>query len=127
MLKPLMVICVLCCFSAVHAQDAAPTRYGISPYPQQLVPQQGEFVITAKTKLLAPAAFKNEATQLQALITQGLGKTLPLATKAGSATISFQQNDQLEGEEDYTLTASTTQLIITAKTATGAFRAVETI
>jgi hexosaminidase len=127
MLKPLMVICVLLRLSAAHAQDAAPTRYGIIPYPQQLVPQQGEFVITAKTRLLAPAAFKNEATQLQALITQGLGKALPLAAKAGTGTISFQQDDQLAGEEDYTLTASTTQLIITAKTATGAFRAVETI
>lgn len=132
MLKPFrltgsMVLCVLLRLSTAHAQDAAPTRYGIIPYPQQLVPQQGEFVITAKTKLVSPASFKNEATQLQALITQGLGKALPLATKAGTGTIVFRQDNQLAGEEDYTLTASTTKLIITAKTSTGAFRAVETI
>ncbi|SFD77153.1 hexosaminidase [Chitinophaga sp. CF118] len=128
MLKPFrftsaMVLCVLLCFFAAHAQE----RYGIIPYPQQLVPQQGEFVITAKTKLVSPAQFKNEAAQLQALITQGLGKALPVAAKAGSGTIVFQQNDELAGEEDYTLKVSTTQLVITAKTATGAFRAVETI
>jgi hexosaminidase len=128
MLKPFrltgaMVICVLLHLSAVRAQ----TRYGIIPYPQQLVPQEGEFVITAKTKLVAPATFKNEAAQLQTLITQGIGKPLPPAAKAGTGTIVFRQNDQLTGEEDYTLTATTTQLTITAKTATGAFRAVETI
>ncbi|GAA3930243.1 family 20 glycosylhydrolase [Chitinophaga oryziterrae] len=121
MFKPLwsMVLCVLL-HSAVNAQE----RYGIIPYPQQLVPQQGEFVITANTKLVAPAMFRNEAAQLQALITQGIGRVLPVAAKG---SIVFRQDNQLEGEEDYKLNISTTQVLISAKTATGAFRAVETI
>lgn len=128
MLKPFrltgaMVLCVLLQLTAARAQ----TRYGIIPYPQQLQPQEGEFVISAKTKLVTPAAFKNEAAQLQQLITQGIGKALLPAAKAGNGSIVFQQNDQLTGEEDYTLSISTTQLTVTAKTATGAFRAVETI
>jgi hexosaminidase len=116
MLKPfIMVLCVLL-YSTVNAQE----RYGIIPYPQQLVPQEGEFVISTSTKLVAPAMFRNEAAQLQAL----LGKTVAVSTKGN---IVFQQDNQLEGEEDYKLDVSPAKVLISARTATGAFRAVETI
>ncbi|QHS63884.1 family 20 glycosylhydrolase [Chitinophaga agri] len=125
-----VVFCVLLGISAVHAQDADPARYAIVPYPQELVPAAGEFVITPKTKLVLPsnkAFFSNEAAQLQTLIRQGLGKALPVAGKAGNGTIVLKQNDQLAGEEDYTLEVTPQQLIISAKTPTGMFRAVQTI
>jgi hexosaminidase len=87
-------------------------------------------VITANTKLVLPANktfFSNEAAQLQALVKQGLGKTLPVAAKAGTGTIVLKQNDQLTGEEDYTLDVTPQQLVIAAKTPTGMFRAVQTV
>jgi len=134
MLKKCRLTCALALgtlllFSVVRAQDAAPSRYGIIPYPQQLVPQAGEFVITTKTKLVVPAGktFSNEAAQLQALLRQGLGQALPAGTKAGAGTIVLTQNDQLTGEEDYTLQISTQQIQIGAKTPTGMFRAIQTL
>jgi hexosaminidase len=125
-----VVFSVLLGISVARAQEADPARYALIPYPQQLVPAQGEFVITAKTKLVLPAnktLFRNEAAQLQALVKQGLGKALPLAAKAGTGTIVLQQNDQLAGEEDYTLDVTPQQLVISAKTPTGMFRAVQTV
>lgn len=119
-----LVMCLLW-GTQLHAQDA--TRYPLIPYPQQLTPEQGEFVITAKTKLLSKAGFSNEAAQLQALIKAGLGQNLPATTAAGNNTIILQQDDQLAGEEDYTLNISTSQILIGAKTPAGMFRAVETI
>lgn len=125
-----VIISTLLGISAVHAQDVSSTRYGIIPYPQQLVPKKGEFVITTKTKLVLPADpafFSNEVVQLQALVKQGLGQALSVTTKAGNGTIVLKQNNQLAGEEDYTLDVSGQQLVITAKTPTGMFRAIETI
>ncbi|SHN29712.1 family 20 glycosylhydrolase [Chitinophaga sp. CF418] len=116
--------------SVARAQEADPARYALVPYPQELVPRQGDFVITASTKLVLPANktfFSNEAAQLQALVKQGLGKTLPVAAKAGTGTIVLKQNDQLTGEEDYTLDVTPQQLVISAKTPTGMFRAVQTV
>ncbi|SFW67649.1 family 20 glycosylhydrolase [Chitinophaga sancti] len=120
---------ILLFFQVTHAQDATPSRYGIIPYPQQLVPQAGEFVITTKTKLVVPAGktFSNEAAQLQALIKQGLGQALPAGTKAGAGSIVLTQNDQLAGEEDYTLSISTQEIQVGAKTPTGMFRAIQTL
>lgn len=113
---------------AAHAQDAAPGRYGIIPYPQQLVPQAGEFVITARTKLVQPGkVFSNEASQLQTLIKQGLGQALPAGTKPGAGTIVLRQDAQLAGDEDYTLQISTQAIEIGAKTPTGMFRAIQSL
>lgn len=108
----------------VILQANAQQRYGIVPYPQELTPQEGEFVINAKTKLSAPIQFKNEVAQLQALITQGIGKPLPVAA---TGNIVFVHDDKLEGEEDYTLSITTRELVISARTSTGAFRAVQTL
>jgi hexosaminidase len=119
-----LVTCLVLHLST-QAQDA--TRYPLIPYPQQLTPETGEFTITAGTKLVAGPAFKNEAAQLQAFITTGLGQALKPATAAGNNTIVLQQDDQLAGEEDYTLNITPQQVTIAAKTPTGIFRGIETI
>ncbi len=125
-----VVLSVLLGISVARAQEADPARYALVPYPQELVARQGEFVITAKTKLVLPANktfFSNEVAQLQALVKQGLGKTLPVSATAGAGAIVLKQNDQLTGEEDYTLDVTSQQLVISAKTPTGMFRAVQTV
>ncbi|WP_222597216.1 family 20 glycosylhydrolase [Chitinophaga pinensis] len=125
-----VVFSVLLGMSVARAQEADPARYAIVPYPQQLVPATGDFVITAKTRLVLPSdksLFSKEAAQLQVLIRQGLGQSLGLAAKAGNGTIVLKQDQQLAGEEDYTLEVTPQQVIIAAKTPTGMFRAVQTV
>ncbi|HJT74939.1 MAG TPA: glycoside hydrolase family 20 zincin-like fold domain-containing protein, partial [Chitinophaga sp.] len=116
-LTGVLLLSALLGISAARAQETTSPRYGIIPYPQQLEARQGEFVITAKTKLVLPAnkkLFANEVTQLQALIRQGLGVQLPTTTQAAAGSIVLKQNEQLAGEEDYTLDITAKQLVITA-------------
>ncbi|HVI48606.1 MAG TPA: family 20 glycosylhydrolase [Chitinophaga sp.] len=115
---------------AMQLQDvlAQTQRYPLIPYPQQLTPAAGEFVITSATKLALPvnaALFSNETAQLQSLIKQALGVTLK--TGKGAGAIILKQDLQLKGEEDYTMQVAPDQLLITAKSPTGFFRAVETL
>ncbi|HWV66443.1 family 20 glycosylhydrolase [Chitinophaga sp.] len=115
-------LCLL--LQAAFAQSA---RYPLIPYPQQLEARTGEFVITPATKLVLPAGFSTETTQLQALLKQALGKPLPVAKQAAKGAIVMQQNPALAGEEDYTMEVSAQQLLISARTATGFFRAIQTL
>lgn len=124
-----LLLSILLGIPAARAQET-PSRYGIVPYPQQLEARKGEFVITARTKLVLPAdkkIFSNEVVLLQALIKQGLGKPLSTTTKAIAGSIVLKQDAQLAGEEDYRLDITTGQLVISAKTGTGVFRAIQTL
>ncbi|MCW3466200.1 family 20 glycosylhydrolase [Chitinophaga nivalis] len=118
-----------CCL-LLHSAFAQSQRYPIIPYPQQLVPQAGTFDITAGTKLVLPAdaaAFTPATAQLEQLFTRALGKPLAVATKADKGAIVLQQNPALAGAEDYTMEVTPQQLLITAKTGTGFFRAAQTL
>lgn len=115
-------LCLL--LQATFAQSA---RYPLIPYPQQLEARPGSFVITTATPLVLPAGFSTETDQLQALLTQALGKSLPVAKKAAKGAIVMQQNPSLAGEEDYTMEVTAAQLLITARTGTGFFRAIQTL
>lgn len=129
-LNGVLLLSALLGISTARAQETTSPRYGIIPYPQQLEARQGEFVITTKTKLVLPAnkkLFANEVTQLQALIRQGLGAQLTTTTNAAAGSIVLKQNEQLAGEEDYTLDITAKQLVIAAKTGTGVFRAIQTL
>lgn len=105
-------------------------RYPIIPYPQELTAKPGTFVITPATSLVLPenpAPFLIETAQLELLLTQALGKPLLTADKVVKGAIVMRQNPALAGEEDYTLDISGTQLLMTAKTPTGFFRAIQTL
>ncbi|RBL90436.1 family 20 glycosylhydrolase [Chitinophaga flava] len=114
--------------TAAHAQDL---RYPIVPYPQQLVPMEGSFVITGSTRLVLPAntrLFSNEVAQLQSLVRQGIGTTLKTTASTTSGNVIVLKQDlSLAGEEDYTMTVSPKQLQISAKAPAGFFRAIATL
>ncbi|MFY0256315.1 family 20 glycosylhydrolase [Chitinophaga sp. 30R24] len=124
MRKFLWLAAVMC--TGWQAMAAQSPRYPIIPYPWHLQPRSGSFVITPATGLL-PAAFPNETAQLQQLFTQAFGKPLQVVKTAGKGTVVMRLNPALKGDEDYTLDISQQQLLITAATATGFFRAIETL
>ncbi|GGH01185.1 family 20 glycosylhydrolase [Mucilaginibacter phyllosphaerae] len=124
-LKRLFVLSAACLFGLQNA-GAQDVRYPIIPYPTSLTPAAGSFKITAATRIAdASGKFTNEALQLNQLIKQGLG----VALKQGntSAVIALKYDASIAAEEGYKLTITPKQLIIAAKTPTGAYRAVETI
>lgn len=114
----------------MQATIAQSVRYPLIPYPQQLEARTGSFVITGATKLVLPAnrsEFSTETAQLQSLLTQALGTSLPVAKKPVKGAIVLQQNRALAGAEDYTMDVNAQQLLITAGTPTGFFRAIQTL
>jgi len=100
----------------------------IIPYPVQMVNGNGVFVISAKTCIVIPArGFMNEATQLNNLITGGLGKPLPVIHTGRTGSISIVYDASITQSEGYKLQISPQHVIISAKEAAGAYRAIETI
>ncbi|SFG38688.1 family 20 glycosylhydrolase [Pontibacter chinhatensis] len=119
-------------FLGVQTLSTAQTldpKYPLIPYPSSLTPQQGSFTITSKTKLVLPkeSIFKNEAEQLQYLLSGSLGKKLKEAKKASANSIVFQYDQSINTPEGYRLSITPKQVVLSAKESAGMFRAVQTL
>ncbi|PYF75061.1 family 20 glycosylhydrolase [Pedobacter nutrimenti] len=122
--------CLITGLSGAYAQQVNPSRYNLIPYPQKLEERKGEFVITTKTILVLPETktfFQTEIQQLQSLVKSNTGQVMPVQTKAVAGAIVLKKNDQLKGEEDYTLEVSPKGIEIAARNPTGMFRGIETL
>ncbi|MDQ2751456.1 MAG: family 20 glycosylhydrolase, partial [Bacteroidota bacterium] len=115
--------------SHISAQQIATAeRYPLVPYPSHLEAQTGSFVITARTTIVSPDFFKNEIEQLQLLVKDELGKTLPVTSSANNgSSIVLQIDAKTNSEEGYQLLVSPNKIVIKTKTGAGAFRAIQTI
>nr|WP_294941306.1 family 20 glycosylhydrolase [uncultured Mucilaginibacter sp.] len=102
-------------------------RYPIVPYPSNLVPASGSFVITPATTITAAATFKNEAAILNQLLANSFGKKLKHGTTAGGKSISLKYDGSIKADEGYKLTITPAQVAIWAKTARGMFMGVQTL
>jgi hexosaminidase len=114
-------------FIGLFAQPlfAQSNQYNIIPYPASLIAGQGVFTITSATHIDAPQGkFGNEVAQLNQLIKRGLG----VALKAGSGAKAFKLHyDESLPTEGYRLNIAVNEVVMTARTPAGMFRAVETI
>ncbi|GAB3775638.1 family 20 glycosylhydrolase [Spirosoma horti] len=108
-----------------QAQDMA-RRYPLIPYPTSLKAASGQFAVTAQTALVVQdRRFAGEARQLNALLQQGLGKTLP--AKGSGSKIVLQHDPAMANPEGYELTITPQQVTLKASQPAGMFRAVQTI
>lgn len=114
----------------VHAA-AQPTdaQYPIIPYPAQLTPAPGHFIITPATTIVLPGdgLFRNEADMLNILFTHSFGKPLGKGTPASKKAIRFTYDSSIEAEEGYRLIITPLGMTLAAHTAAGMFMAVQTI
>ncbi|CAM3527243.1 family 20 glycosylhydrolase [Pontibacter korlensis] len=112
-----------------HAQSAD-QKYALVPYPSSLKPQEGSFLIDQKTRIVLPkesGLFKNEAEQLQYLLSGSLGKPLKQAKKGAANTILLKYDANIDAAEGYHLSITPKQVILAAKEPAGMFRAVQTL
>jgi hexosaminidase len=75
----------------LNAQNNTLVRYPVIPYPKNLIPATGNFTLTPATRISTPAngIFKNEAIQLNALISNSFGAALKTGNaKSGHNTIN---------------------------------------
>ncbi|GAA4300822.1 family 20 glycosylhydrolase [Nibribacter koreensis] len=105
-------------------------RYHLIPYPSSVVPQFGNFTISAQTKLVLPAeskVFEKEAKQLQDLLANHFGKPLRESKKEGTNSILLKFDQDITAPEGYMLFISQDQAVVSAREPAGMFRAVQTI
>ncbi|HVW98233.1 MAG TPA: family 20 glycosylhydrolase [Mucilaginibacter sp.] len=121
----MITLLFVACSARLEAQEA--NRYPLIPYPAQLTPARGTFVITAKTKIFYDARFRNEADQLNQLLGGGHDRELQLANNKFQGAIRLIYDAAVTQTGGYRLSISPRQVIIRAREPEGAFYAVETI
>ncbi len=115
--------------SLANAQSAD-SRYPLIPYPTSLTAASGQFTITASTPLvlIEGQKFGNEALMLNKLIAKGLGITLVETHKQiTNKAICLKYDASVNAPEAYKLVITDKQVTLSAKTAIGIYRAIETI
>ncbi|TSD63843.1 family 20 glycosylhydrolase [Inquilinus sp. KBS0705] len=101
----------------------------IIPYPVSLVKGNGKFIVDSKTPIVIPVSetFSNEANELKKLFTPALGKTLKITHNQNTGGIIFKYDATVKQNEGYKLSINARRILISAKSASGAFSAVETM
>ncbi len=107
---------------SASAQDA---RYPLIPYPTKLITGKGTFIISTKTNIKTDSRFKNEAEQLNELLSNGLSKKLSINQKSSSIKLVYDAS--ITAPEGYKLSVTPQQVTISAKYPAGIFHAIETI
>jgi hexosaminidase len=107
--------------------SAQQTRYPLIPYPAKLTIGKGSFIITTKTNITTDSRFKNEAEQLNELLTNSLGKKLSVNKSQKNSSIGLVYDASIVEPEGYKLAITPKQVTISAKYPAGIFHAVETI
>ena len=107
----------------------ADAQYPIIPYPAQLTPAPGHFIITPATTIIHPAGplFRNEANALNELFVHSFGKPLANGMPGSKKAIRLTYDSSIEAEEGYRLIITPVGMTVAARTAAGMFMAVQTI
>ena len=121
----LIILLIFVTFINAAAQETS--RYSLIPYPAKLIAGKGAFIITSKTNIVTAARFKDEANELNDLLSKGLGKKLNVTKNTKPHSIKLVYDAAIATPEAYKLTVTSQQVTIAAKDPAGVFHAVETI
>ncbi len=106
-------------------------QYNIIPLPASLTPKTGQFKIDSDTKILLLSGdeqLKTAAAHLASVLIQTTGTTIaPMEGQAEKDAFLFSLDPAIENEEGYELSVTPYEVTIKAKTAAGAFYAVQTL
>ena len=125
MKKIFIVISLWVCSFSNFAQN----EYNIIPIPQKLEAQSGVFTVNEKTVIAGNPNWKEVAELLNSQLNNVSGwskKVLINSSKKVNNSIQFLQDESI-AEEGYKLEVSPKQVIISSKTAKGAFYGVQSL
>ena len=101
--------------------------YPLIPYPASVTPGSGFFTITPQTALVCTnPAFNKEAAWFNQLFLNSFGKPLPVKV-TGTEGIILKPDPSITEKEGYRLEVTAAEATLTAATATGMFRGMQTI
>ncbi|MCG9793124.1 beta-N-acetylhexosaminidase [Flavobacterium algicola] len=127
LLVTLSILCS-CSSSKYETIKNSAADYQVIPKPTSLTIQNGQFLLTENTKIIAAASLENEANYLSNLLTEVSNKEIAY-TNAGSkkGSITLQIDPTIANEEGYTLVVKYDGITISGKTATGVFYGIQTL
>lgn len=102
----------------------------IIPHPNQVVPKEGSFSLTADTVIVAPGTLKNEAEALRDLITPATGIKMAIQEgKADGSQIMLALDPSLKnlGREGYTLQVVSKGAVIKSSSPTGVYYGIQSL
>jgi len=103
--------------------------FNVIPKPLKVVEQEGEFILTADTKIISAKNLSNEINLLQGYLKDDHQLQISIANKKSNSSIEFVlSNDAFKSKnpEAYHLSVSKKGVKIVAKTAKGIFYGVQT-
>jgi len=103
-----------------------PIRPHIIPIPNELTLEKGVFILDKNVSLYADTKLAAIADFFNAYLKENVGYSLNLQSKPATKAILFKLDETIENEEGYELMVDTSQISIKAKTAKGAFYAMQT-
>jgi hexosaminidase len=108
---------------------AMSTRYAIIPEPQILIPQDGNFQLTAETALIADAKLSKVAAHLRQRLKTSTGFELSSSSDMGKGIIRLKTSKETSklGSEGYKLEITPEEVIITSNSPAGAFYGVQSL
>jgi hexosaminidase len=118
----------ICQLSVAGQTKVASERYPIIPYPQHLVPANGDFVIRKNTSIVIQnQGFRKDAIALKQIIKENAGFILRESNTANGNDIILKQDNSIKSSEGYHLLVTPSKVILSARTPAGLFWGIETI
>ncbi|PTN09075.1 family 20 glycosylhydrolase [Mangrovibacterium marinum] len=105
----------------------ATKELSIVPYPAQLEKVNGQFDLTANTRLVVndQGKFSTEVAFLQGLMQQAVGTKL--SEEDGESTIELALSDSFSAPESYAINLTSNKILLAAGDAAGMFYAIESL
>jgi hexosaminidase len=124
----LVLLFISCKSPALSPNLTVPVNpVNLIPLPSAVTYQTGTLTIDKNIIIIENPSFSNELHLLQQFISQTIGDSLAQSTGATDGIgIRIEQNPQLK-EEEYSLVINPKGIVISAKTATGAFWAIQSL
>ena len=119
-------------FCSRCAEVATPNEYSIIPMPEKLTKVDGQFTLTASSKIILNGSEEEmtyAANAFQNLIKESTGFSLEVnnGNEPEDGDIFLSLDNAISGDEGYTLSVTKDQVIIKAKKPAGLFYGVQTL
>ena len=111
----------------LHTSAQSTARYSLIPFPSSLTPGKGEFVLTPATRIIGEAGDGFEAASAELLRLIPAGKPVKPLPPPSAKPIVLEKDDAISSPEGYRIVITPQQVLLSARTPAGMFRAVETI
>lgn len=114
------------CANKIEEKKNSISEYQIIPKPVSLEMLNGRFLVNSKTKISGTSNLMNEGNYLADLLNHGTNNKITFES-GSSGNIHLKLDSTILSEEAYTVDVSTSNIIISGKTAKGVFYGIQTL